>query len=139
MLHSPTALDRLSKASTALLQATSLSIAEDGGTADKEVLTQHRILSSCSSAATTPKIGSLTRPSYLPQNRVVECCQAPCHVAPKTAWVYCPTLLLKMPRLEDRLIPSWVNSTFSIIQDPVDLCMQLFQQTIQYCHQSSSA
>ena len=66
MLHSPTGLGRLSKASTAFLQATSLSIAADGATGDKEVLTQHRILSSCSSAATTPKTGSLTKPNYLP-------------------------------------------------------------------------
>ena len=40
------------------------------------------------------------------------CCQQP-----KSAWVYCPTYLLSMPNLEDRLIPMWVNDLFNLLQD----------------------
>jgi len=38
---------------------------------------------------------------------------------PKSAWVYCPSYLLSMPNLEDRLIPLWVNDLFNILQDNV--------------------
>ena len=37
----------------------------------------------------------------------------------KSAWVYCPTYLLSMPNLEDRLIPLWVNDLFNLLQDNV--------------------
>lgn len=35
-----------------------------------------------------------------------------------SAWVYCHTSLLQIPRIESRLIPLWVNTHFSLSQDP---------------------
>lgn len=53
-------------------------------------------------------------------NAVASWQETHCYPTPKTVWVYCPTHLLLVPRIEDRLMPSWVNSSFVIVQDPLD-------------------
>ena len=53
-------------------------------------------------------------------NAVASWQETHCYPTPKTVWVYCPTHLLLVPRIEDRLMPSWVNGSFVIVQDPLD-------------------